>query len=116
MINPDFLRLPNPQAHGGIFRAQSRLPFAGQIQKQTMITNSKQNCMTDLSASLRRTASWRRELCKKFPSDTRNGRAAEKLDQLASETNDLTDEAWLDLLQLGFWDLVGGCFGSVETR
>src|SRR5713226_8132291 len=67
-----------------------------------MIANSKLNCITDLSASLRRTASWRRELQKKYR-DHRNQRDAETLDKLAGETNDLTDEAWLELKPYYNW-------------
>jgi hypothetical protein len=67
-----------------------------------MIANSKLNCITDLSASLRRTAGWRRELQKKY-SDHRNQQAAETLDKLAGETNDLTDEAWLELKPYYNW-------------
>src|ERR1700730_6240696 len=50
-----------------------------------MTINSKQNCIHDLNASLTRTANWRRALQTKFPNDPRNGRAAERLDQLATE-------------------------------
>jgi hypothetical protein len=56
-----------------------------------MISNSKQNCIDDLSASITRSANGRRALQTKF-NDSRNGRTAERLDQLASETNDLSDE------------------------
>jgi hypothetical protein len=86
-----------------------------------MITNSKQNCITDLSASLRRTASWRRELQNKF-NDPRNGRAAETLNKLAGETNGLTDEAWSELKQFYNWssgtwsDAVSQASRHVEFR
>src|SRR5713226_5551229 len=86
-----------------------------------MITNSKQNCITDLSASLRRTASWRRELQNKY-NDPRNGRAAETLDKLAGETNDLTDEAWEELRKFYNWasgtwsDAVSQASRHVEFR
>jgi hypothetical protein len=59
--------------------------------------NSKQNCIDSLSASLTRTANWRRALQAKYSNDPRNGRAAQTLDNLAGETNDLTDEAWSEL-------------------
>jgi len=68
-----------------------------------MINNSKQNCIDSLSGSLTRTANWRRGLQAKYPNDPRNGRAAEKLDQLADETNDLTDEAWSELVPFYNW-------------
>jgi hypothetical protein len=61
-----------------------------------MISNSKQNCIDDLSASITRSANWRRALQTKF-NDPRNERAAARLDKLASETNDLSDEAWSEL-------------------
>ncbi len=86
-----------------------------------MIANSKLNCITDLSASLRRTAGWRRELQKKY-SDHRNQRAAETLDKLAGETNDLTDEAWLELKPYYNWasgtwsDAVSTASRHVEFR
>ena len=86
-----------------------------------MIANSKLNCITDLSASLRRTAGWRRELQKKY-SDHRNQRAAETLDKLAGETNDLTDEAWEELRKFYNWasgtwsDAVSQASRHVEFR
>jgi hypothetical protein len=55
-----------------------------------------------MSGSLRRTASWRRSLQTKY-NDPRNERAAEKLDQLASEAKDLTDEAWSELMPFYNW-------------
>jgi hypothetical protein len=56
-----------------------------------MISNIKPNCITDLSASIKRTASWRRQLQTKF-SDSRNGLAAATLDRLADEIFEMTDE------------------------
>jgi hypothetical protein len=56
--------------------------------------NNKQSAITDLGASFRRTAIWRRELSKKFINDARNIRAAETLERLASEVNELSDESW----------------------
>jgi hypothetical protein len=61
-----------------------------------MISNNKQNCIDDLSSSILRSAKWRRQLQIKYP-DPRNGQAADKLETLAGETNDLTDEAWGEL-------------------
>jgi hypothetical protein len=86
-----------------------------------MIANSKLNCITDIGASLRRTARWRRELQKKY-SDHRNGKAAETLDKLADETNDLTDEAWEELKSYYNWasgtwsDAVSTASRHVEFR
>jgi hypothetical protein len=63
-----------------------------------MISNSsKSNCINDMSSSMARTANWRRQLQTKYLDDCRNTLAAEKLDQLADEVNDLSDEAWADL-------------------
>jgi hypothetical protein len=56
--------------------------------------NSKQSCEDSLCGSLTRTASWRRGLQAKYPGDGRNGKAAETLEKLAGETNDLTDAQW----------------------
>jgi hypothetical protein len=61
-----------------------------------MISNNKQNCIDDLSSSILRSAKWRRQLQVKYD-DPRNVRAAERLDQLATEISDLSDEAWLEL-------------------
>ena|ERR1700681_3095276 len=69
-----------------------------------MITNSKNYCIKSLSGSLKRTASWRRSLQTRYPNDPRNGRAAARLDQLASEANNLTDEAWSELQKFYAWD------------
>lgn len=68
-----------------------------------MISNSKQNCINDLSASIARTENWRRGLQAKYPNDPRNGRAAETLNKLADEANDLTDEAWSELKPFYNW-------------
>jgi hypothetical protein len=61
-----------------------------------MIDNSKQNCTDSLNGSLTRTANWRRGLDARY-NDSRNGRSAEILAQLASETKFLSDEAWSEL-------------------
>jgi hypothetical protein len=68
-----------------------------------MINNSKQDCIDSLCGSLTRTATWRRGLQAKWPDDPRNGRAAEKLDQLASDTKGLTDGAWEELQKFFNW-------------
>jgi hypothetical protein len=69
-----------------------------------MISNNKQYCVESLSSSIKRTAAWRRSLQTRYPNDNRNGRAAAKLDQLAGEANDLTDEAWSELQKFYAWD------------
>jgi hypothetical protein len=86
-----------------------------------MITNSKQYCIDSLSSSLARSASWRRGLQAKYP-DPRNGRAAERLDQLASEASNLSDEAWSELSPFYDWaswkwsDAVSQASRQVEFR
>src|ERR1700709_1887137 len=65
--------------------------------------NSKQSAISDLGASLRRTAIWRRELSKKFINDARNIRAAETLERLANEVNELSDDSWLLLAPHYSW-------------
>jgi hypothetical protein len=67
-----------------------------------MAINSKQNCSLDLSASIRRTSSWRRGLQDKY-NDPRNGRAADILDRIAAEAEELSDEAWSTLSQHYCW-------------
>jgi hypothetical protein len=62
-----------------------------------MIKNTKENCINDIASSFRRTARWRLELQSKYVNDPRNGRAAERLEQLADEASGLTDEAWAEL-------------------
>jgi hypothetical protein len=63
-------------------------------EKAKMTLNDKQDCIASLNACLSRTANWRRGMQAKYPNDSRNRLAAETLDKLASEANDLTDEAW----------------------
>ena len=58
---------------------------------------NKQSCIDNLCGSFTRSATWRRGLQAKYPNDPRNGLAAETLETLAGETNDLTDEAWSEL-------------------
>jgi predicted aminopeptidase len=67
-----------------------------------MTNNSKENCCNDLSTSLARAANWRRQLQAKY-NDPRNERAAEKLDRLANEMSDLTDEQWSQLTPFYNW-------------
>jgi hypothetical protein len=67
-----------------------------------MLNSNKQACIDNLCGSLTRSANWRRGLHAKF-NDPRNGRAAERLDQLASETNDLSDESWEQLQKYFNW-------------
>jgi len=71
--------------------------------KNRQMINNKQSAITDLGASLRHTANWRRELSKKFINDARNIRAAETLERLANEVNELSDESWLLLASHYSW-------------
>src|SRR5258708_2340047 len=68
-----------------------------------MTINNKQTCQDNLCGSFTRSASWRRGLQAKYPGDPRNGRAATTLDRLADETNDLSDEHWLELKPYFKW-------------
>src|ERR1700704_6147799 len=67
------------------------------------IENHKQNCSDSIFRSLVRTSDWRKNLQTRFPTDPRNGRAAEKLRQFADETDGLTDEAWAELKPFYSW-------------
>ena len=67
------------------------------------IDNNKQNASDSISRSLARTADWRKNLQSRFPTDPRNGRAAEKLKQFAGEADGLTDEAWAALKPFYSW-------------
>ena len=69
-----------------------------------MIKNNKQSCIDSISASISRTAKWRRGLQAKYPSDSRLGQAAETLDMLAGQTSDLSDEAWSELARFYGWN------------
>jgi len=62
-----------------------------------MTLNSKTDCISSLNACLSRTADWRRGLQAKFPGDARNGKAAAKLELMASQAYDLSDDAWAEL-------------------
>ncbi len=60
-----------------------------------MISN-KQNCIDDISASVKRSAVWLRKLHTKY-NDPRNGKAADTLDRLANEMHDITVYEWAEL-------------------
>jgi hypothetical protein len=68
-----------------------------------MNLNRKEECASLLSASLSRTSRWRDALHRRYPSDTRNARAAERLLQLADEAANLTDEQWAELERYYNW-------------
>jgi hypothetical protein len=73
------------------------------LRVEMPINSNKQICIDDLSAGMKRSANWRRGLQAKFPDDSRNGRAATKLDQLAGEAKDLGDHAWEKLVPYYNW-------------
>jgi hypothetical protein len=64
--------------------------------------NNKQSCIDSLCGNFTRSAIWRRGLQAKY-NDPRNARAAETLDKLAGEANDLSDEAWQQLKPYFSW-------------
>jgi hypothetical protein len=65
--------------------------------------NTKANCISDIASSVRRTANWRRNVCRQRFPDAKNIPAAEKLDQIAIDASDMTDETWADLLPYYNW-------------
>jgi hypothetical protein len=67
-----------------------------------IISNNKQNCIYDLNSSILRSEKWRRQLEVKYH-DPRNGRAAERLNQLAAEIGDFTDEQFSELKPFYSW-------------
>jgi hypothetical protein len=79
-----------------------RLRRYAAIFKSKQMLNSKTNCASDLSSSLRRSAVWRRGLAKKYD-DARAGRAADTLDQLAREAGRLPDSLWTKLQSHYSW-------------
>ena len=69
-----------------------------------MINSNKEYCAESLRSSLARSASWRRGLQTRFPDDPRLARAADNLDQLASEASSLSDASWEELKNFYRWD------------
>jgi len=68
-----------------------------------MIENLKIDCADTLAFGLHRTALWRQKMATQYPSDARNGRAAESLAKLAVDANDLSDDLWLQLKPYSGW-------------
>ena len=62
-----------------------------------MIENERIDCIDSLIFGLNRTAIWRKKMAAQYPSDPRNGRAAECLAGLATDATELSDVAWLRL-------------------
>jgi hypothetical protein len=65
--------------------------------------NTKADCINSIFGSLTRTSRWRAGLQKKYPSDARNGRAAETLSRLAKESCNLSDKQWAELQPHFHW-------------
>jgi hypothetical protein len=68
-----------------------------------MISNSKDNCKSDVIANIRRAATWRRALRRKFEHDNRLLPAAEALDHLARQASEMTDDEWARLSKFYHW-------------
>jgi hypothetical protein len=62
-----------------------------------MILNDKQDCIDSIAKALELTSAWRKAIAVNFKNDPRNMRAAETLDKLAIEANNLSDDQWSDL-------------------
>lgn len=62
-----------------------------------MNLNTKEDCIDSITKTLERTAAWRKSTSIRFPDDPRNTRAVERLNQLAADAFNLTDEQWSDL-------------------
>jgi hypothetical protein len=57
----------------------------------------KTECLDSIIFGLNRAAFWRAKMAAQYPSDPRNARAAECMAELATDTTELTDEAWSHL-------------------
>jgi hypothetical protein len=68
-----------------------------------MIENLKIDCIDSLAFGLHRTAIWRKKMAVQYPTDSRNGRAAECLESLAVDANKLSDELWSQLKPYSGW-------------
>jgi hypothetical protein len=64
-----------------------------------MIENEKIDCIDSLIFGLNRTAHWRKKMAAQYPSDPRNGRAAECLAGLAT---DVPEPSTWAMMILGF--------------
>jgi hypothetical protein len=70
---------------------------AGYLENRKMIENKKIDCIDSLIFGLNRTAHWRKKMATQYPSDPRNGRAAECLVGLATDATKLSDNDWSQL-------------------
>jgi hypothetical protein len=55
---------------------------------------TKNDCLESLSLNLAKTGPWRGLQSKKWPDDTRNGPAAQRLADLAEQATDISDHQW----------------------
>jgi hypothetical protein len=62
-----------------------------------MLENERLECIQSIKFGISRTALWREKIGARYPSDPRNGRAADCLAELATGPAELSDEAWLHL-------------------
>ncbi|MGM4906926.1 hypothetical protein AB8B21_02285 [Tardiphaga sp. 866_E4_N2_1] len=58
-----------------------------------MTINNENSCSDNLASILGKSAQWRLRMKASYPADSRNGKAADMLERLASEIT-LTDEEW----------------------
>jgi hypothetical protein len=64
----------------------------------TTVIDQKTDCADSLASQLNRTARWRRSVQAKYPTDLRNGRAADALEKLANEAaSGLSDVLFAEL-------------------
>ena len=68
-----------------------------------MIESEKLDCSDTLTFGIHRTKLWHEKMLAKYPSDPRNGRAAECLAKLAVDAKDLSEESWLQLQPHSGW-------------
>jgi hypothetical protein len=62
-----------------------------------MLENERLECIQSIKFGIARTALWREKIGARYPSDPRNGRAADCLAELASSPAELSDDAWSQL-------------------
>jgi hypothetical protein len=77
--------------------------FRTHIETMKMIIDTKEDCANSMAIGLIRTSNWRRATQAKFPTDPRNGRAADALAKLATEASTLTDEQFAELQPFYNW-------------
>jgi hypothetical protein len=91
--NPNFIKPPNPHAHGGTLRVPNAA-ISGQIEEEIMIEEARRDCVESIVHDLTRTSEFRTRKFKQYPDDSRNLRAAESLILLAKNATELPDEYW----------------------